>query len=196
MTDSITVFPRWRGVLLPRLFPPLQSNLVVYCQSRRSQVSRLYYAKFVVSKITIMRWSYVVNDGIWWQLEAKILILVRVRFCVLSYVTVVNLREMASSVSASEINGPIWSVASVVLFSATHLLLRPLTPTSVLKSGYQTTWKWRNILNSLIHSALTGIWAMLRYVTYYITVVFWRLKCFAFTFSFRYTLFHYLFIFF
>jgi hypothetical protein len=64
----------------------------------------------------------------------------------------------------SEIYGPVASAVSFVGFTLTHVLLRPLTPASVLKSGAQTTWKWRNTCNSLVHSILTGIWAMLWYV--------------------------------
>lgn len=63
----------------------------------------------------------------------------------------------------SEIYGPVASAVSFVGFALTHVLLRPLTPASVLKSGAQTTWKWRNICNSLVHSILTGIWAMLSF---------------------------------
>lgn len=63
----------------------------------------------------------------------------------------------------SETNGPLWSTVGVGIFALSHLLLRPLTPTSVLKSGPHTTWKWRNICNSLVHSTLTGIWSMLSF---------------------------------
>lgn len=70
---------------------------------------------------------------------------------------------MASNANESTIYAPLWSAVSVVFFATTHLLLRPLTPASVLKSGPQTTWKWRNISNSLVHSTLTGVWAFLSF---------------------------------
>nr|CAH0104018.1 unnamed protein product [Daphnia galeata] len=72
--------------------------------------------------------------------------------------------DIASEINVkSEISGPVASALSFLGFALIHILLRPLTPASVLKSGAQTTWKWRNICNSLVHSILTGIWAMLSF---------------------------------
>lgn len=70
---------------------------------------------------------------------------------------------MADIANNSEIFGPVASGLSFVAFAVIHFLLRPLTPNSVLKSGTQTTWKWRNICNSLVHSILTGTWAILSF---------------------------------
>lgn len=58
--------------------------------------------------------------------------------------------------------GPVWTAASFGFFALTHTLLKSITPKSALGSTSQA-WKWRNVANSLVHSAVTGIWAVLRY---------------------------------
>jgi len=56
--------------------------------------------------------------------------------------------------------GPVWSLLSVGFFGITNLLLKPLTPLSARNNRTQT-WKWRNTANSMLHSTITGIWALL-----------------------------------
>lgn len=55
---------------------------------------------------------------------------------------------------------PVWTAASFGFFALSHLVVKSITPSSALGSPSQA-WKWRNVANSLIHSAITGIWAVL-----------------------------------
>lgn len=43
----------------------------------------------------------------------------------------------------------------------THLVLTKIAPESARKTPAQL-WKWRNTTNSLIHSFLSGSWALLK----------------------------------
>lgn len=70
---------------------------------------------------------------------------------------------MVETVSIETPNyGPLWTGASFAFFSLSHLLLKKVTPSSALNSSSQA-WKWRNVANSLVHSAITGIWAVLSF---------------------------------
>jgi len=65
--------------------------------------------------------------------------------------------------SEEDVNyGPLWTAISFCFFALTHFLLKLTTPSSALNTTSQT-WKWRNTANSLIHSMLTGIWALLSF---------------------------------
>lgn len=67
------------------------------------------------------------------------------------------------AVSEEDVNyGPLWTGLSFGFFALTHLFLKLKTPASALNTPSQT-WKWRNTANSLIHSTLTGIWALLSF---------------------------------
>lgn len=66
---------------------------------------------------------------------------------------------MADAALLEKNYAPVWSLLSLAVFGVTNLLLRPLTPDSARENAAQT-WKWRNTANSMLHSALTGVWAL------------------------------------
>lgn len=57
---------------------------------------------------------------------------------------------------------PLWSTASFFFFGITNLLLKKVTPNTA-SNNYTQAWKWRNTANSLIHSFVTGVWALLSF---------------------------------
>jgi len=67
--------------------------------------------------------------------------------------------KMADAALLEKNYAPVWSLLSLAVFGVTNLLLRPLTPDSARENAAQT-WKWRNTANSMLHSALTGVWAL------------------------------------
>lgn len=51
-------------------------------------------------------------------------------------------------------------VAFAVAFRCVHHLLRNLPVPKVVKNDEFRFWKWRNLSVSLVHSLLTGVWAV------------------------------------
>lgn len=47
-----------------------------------------------------------------------------------------------------------------LLFRVVHHLLRRLPVPKVVKQNEQHFWKWRNLSVSMVHSLLTGTWAL------------------------------------
>ena len=78
-----------------------------------------------------------------------------------------------------EVNlAPVWIAGASVLFGITRLALSGIVPSKVVTQGAVSTWKWKNIANSLLHSVITGSGAIVRYKTLltwqFSLVVFWH----------------------
>ena len=56
-----------------------------------------------------------------------------------------------------EVSGPVLSGAAT--FLVTNLITRLLVPPAA-SSNQQQRWKWRNVATSLVHSVITGLWAL------------------------------------
>ncbi|XP_076036418.1 TLC domain-containing protein 2-like [Oratosquilla oratoria] len=63
-------------------------------------------------------------------------------------------------VSVQDVEGPVWVLLSLLIFYGTNQLLSLFIPKSARNTRKQA-WKWTNTANSLIHSAITGIWSIL-----------------------------------
>jgi len=56
---------------------------------------------------------------------------------------------------------PVWCLMSLGGFYASKQILSHHVPANVASQGSKTAWKWVNIANSLIHSLITGIGALI-----------------------------------
>ncbi|XP_067010877.2 TLC domain-containing protein 2-like [Anabrus simplex] len=56
--------------------------------------------------------------------------------------------------------GYLWACASAAVFTLNSFLLRFIVPRTA-KQNVKQEWKWRNTVNSLIHSLITGLWSCL-----------------------------------
>ena len=57
---------------------------------------------------------------------------------------------------------PVWCVASTIFFTVTKSGFSTVVPAKVASQGPVTTWKWINIMNSFLHSLITGVGALIK----------------------------------